>query len=124
MFECQLRHATRSLPSGVARWTSRAVGSGWFHIAPGAYDDDGSGAVCPIVAAAIMAGVWADRGLLPGHAEWGDASGPSESVADFAAYFDLCAEELGTVEALDVVRDELGRAPRSAISEPGESWAA
>ena len=110
MFEHQLRHATRSLPPGVARWTSRAVGSGWFQIAPGAYDDeDRSGSVWPIVAAALMAGVWVDGGLLPGHPEWGDVSRPSDRVEDFAAYFDLCADELGTIKALEIVRDELAR---------------
>ena len=35
--------------------------------------------------------------------------GPSEAVEDFAAYFDLYAEERGTAQALELVENELAR---------------
>ena len=100
MFDHHLRQAIQNLPPGVALWISRAIRSDWFQLAPGAYADEGSGAVCPIAAAALMAGVWGDSGLLPDRPEWGSVRGPSAQVEDFAAYFDLCAEELGTAQAL------------------------
>ena len=52
------------------------------------------GAKCPVAAAATLAGVWRDGGI-EGRPRWGDDEEPASAVEDFAAYFDLCADELG-----------------------------
>jgi hypothetical protein len=112
VFADELRRATLRLPSGVAGWVAKALRSGWFRIEPGAYEDgDPEGPVCPIVAAATMAGAWLNGRLLPGNSEWGDSNGPTPAVEDFAAYFDLCAGELGTANALEIASQTLGRMP-------------
>jgi hypothetical protein len=106
-FESELRTATEGLPSTIRVWLSRAVRSGWHQIGPGAYEDGSSNRVCPIVAAAKMASVWGERGLRAGHSTWGTPDGPSPAVEEFAASFDLCAEEIGTGAALEVVIESL-----------------
>ena len=65
---------------------------------------------------AILAGVWADGRPKPGHPEWGTEEEPSAEVEDFAAYVDLCAQDLGTEEALEMVQTAL-----SEIEEPSRS---
>lgn len=111
VFADELRRATLNLPTEVARWVGWALRVGWFRIEPGAYETGArGGVVCPIVAAATMAGVWLNGGLLPGNSNWGSPSGPTAEVEDFAAYFDLCAEELGTAETVRIGRETLNRA--------------
>jgi hypothetical protein len=101
-----LQGATLALPPVVRRWIGRAIDSGWHRIEPGAYDDGGpGGSVCPFVAAAMMAGVWSDGRVVAGHPGWGGPSGPTPEIEDFAAYFDLCAKQVGTVAATAVIRD-------------------
>lgn len=106
MFVAELRLATLRLPRGPALWVRRALKSGWFVIEPGDYEGSG-GEKCPAIAGATMAGVWHDGRLLAGHPEWGSPNSPSPELEDFAAYFDLCAEELGTAAALAVVVEAL-----------------
>ena len=81
-----------------------ALRSQWFHIEPGDYDGRPRGGVCPVTAGAILAGVWADGRPKRGNPEWGTEEEPSVEVEDFAACFDLCAQDLGTDEALAIVR--------------------
>lgn len=114
MFIDELRRAALGLDTEVARWVIRALDSDWFRIEPGAYEHGGpGGAVCPIVAAATMAGVWRNGQLLPGNPGWGSPERPANEVEDFAAYFDLCAEECGSVNAIETVRRALDDLPRA-----------
>lgn len=106
-FESELRAATEGLPPTIRVWLTRALRSGWYAIGPGAYDGGDGGRVCPIVAAAKMAGVWGAEGLRPDNPLWGTVDHPSPAVEEFAAYFDLCAEQLGTPAALAVVTESL-----------------
>lgn len=62
-----------------------------------------------------MAGLWRGGRLRPGHPEWGSEEGPSEPIEDFAAYFDLCAEELGSAEAMAIALE--------ALEENAPAWA-
>lgn len=104
----ELRRATAVLPSGVRRWMARAFDSTWFQIEPGAYDAGHRGGhVCPFVAAAMLAGVWSRGEVLPGNPDWGSPDGPTAEIEDFAAYFDLCSEQIGTLAATDVIRDAI-----------------
>jgi hypothetical protein len=103
-----LRRATTALPGSVRSFIGLAIDSDWFRIEPGAYDVGGpSGGVCPFVAGAVMAGVWWNGAVLAGNAEWGGPDGPTPEIEDFAAYFDLCCDELGTAAALDLVRTSI-----------------
>lgn len=112
-FERELNAATTNLPPTVRIWLERAFRSGWFAIGPDAYDGDGR--MCPIVAAATLAGAWGPHGLRLGNPHWGSEAGPTPAVEDFAAYFDLCAEQLGTEGAIAVVIEALaGQATRRA----------
>ena len=114
MFVDELRRATLNLPTVVARWVVRALDSDWFQIEPGAYQHGGpGGTVCPIGAAATLAGIWRDGQLLPGNPAWGTAQHPADEVEEFAAYFDLCAEERGTANAITTVRGALVAPSRS-----------
>ena len=106
-FESELRAATEGLPPTIRVWLTRALRSGWYAIGPGAYGGGDGGRVCPIVAAAKMAGVWGADGLRPDNPFWGTVDHPSPAVEEFAAYFDLCAEQLGTPAALAVVTESL-----------------
>lgn len=115
IFESELRVATLGLPPTIRVWLGRALRSGWYAIGSGAYDGGDSGRVCPIVAAATMAGLWGPEGLRNGEAAWGTPGGPSDAVEEFAAYFDLYAEERGTRAAVAVVTDELGT-PATSLS--------
>jgi hypothetical protein len=114
MFVDELRRAALNLDPNVARWVIHAVDSGWFRIEPGAYEHGGpGGAVCPIIAAATIAGIWRDGRLLPGNPVWGTPERPANEVEDFAAYFDLCAEHSGSATAIETMRlalDPLTRA--------------
>lgn len=102
----------RRLPPDVAVWMSRAVRSGWFTLTAGAYERGGpGGSACPITAAAKMAGAWADGSIAEGHEAWGTPEGPSPEVEDFAAYFDLCADEGGLDRAIGIVLETLAGYP-------------
>lgn len=114
MYVDELRRATLTLHIDVAWWLIHALDSDWFRIEPGAYEHGGpEGGVCPIVAAATMAGIWRHGQLLPGNQAWGSSERPSSEVEDFAAYFDLCAEDSGTATAIDTVRRTLDPVYRS-----------
>lgn len=107
-FEGDLRMATRHLPGDLRSWMHRALGSGWFDITSGEYYS-GGGTRCPVGAAASMAGVWIDGGIV-GKPEWGTPEEPGPEVEDFAAYFDLVSEDIGLDEALAIVTKELDAA--------------
>lgn len=111
VFTDELRLAAGRLPGGPAGWIRRALKSEWFPIQAGSYQGlDGS--MCPAAAGATMAGLWHRGRLRAGHPEWGLPEGPSEPIEDFAAYFDLCAEELGSAEAMAIALEALeGHAP-------------
>lgn len=120
VFTDELRLAAGRLPRGPARWIRRALTSGWFPIQAGAYQGPGS-SMCPAAAGAAMAGLWRGGRLRPGHPEWGSQEGPSGPIEDFAAYFDLCVEEIGSAEAMAVVLEALEEnapvRPRSRATE-------
>lgn len=107
-FEHELRGAVRLLPGDLALWMSRALRGGWFSLTASAYENGGpGGAVCPIAAAAMLAGAWVDGGIGDGHEEWGTVEGPSPEVEDFAAYFDICTEEVGLDQTIAIVSEAL-----------------
>jgi len=89
----------------------RAVASGWFHIEPGVYESNTG--VCPLVAAAKMAGVWRDGHAADGGPDWGSDTEPSVPCFVFAVSFDLYSEEAGIDRALEVVLQGLNSEPRS-----------
>jgi hypothetical protein len=103
-----LGRSTSLLPADLRLWMGRALDSGWFEIGPGDYDGGPGGTVCPIAAAAKLAGAWQDGGIAPGWDSWGTPEQPSELVEDFAAYFDLVAEDRGIDYAVAVTRSCLG----------------
>lgn len=106
-----LWHATVRLPADVRRWVGRAIDSDWFRIQPGAYDGGREAGVCPFVAGAVMAGVWSNGGVLAGNPDWGTPSRPTPEIEDFAAYFDLFAEDFGTAAALSLIRAAVRATP-------------
>jgi hypothetical protein len=106
-FGPHLRAAVRTLPGDLRIWMNRAFNSGWFDIGPGAYDGGPGGSVCPVVAAAKLAGAWDGDGMKPGWKTWGTPDEPSASVEDFAAYFDLFSSEAGVKAAVETVRSAL-----------------
>ena len=112
VFEQELRHAIRGLPPEVAMWMSRALRSGWFSLTAGTYESGGpGGAVCPITAAAKMAGAWADGAIAEGYEAWGNPDGPSPEVEEFAAYFDLFADDADVDQAIGIVAEMLVKRP-------------
>lgn len=116
MFIDELRGAALTLPIDVSRWVIRALDSDWFRIEPGAYERGGAGGgVCPIVAGATLAGIWRDGRLLPGNPVWGTPERPADEVEEFAAYFDLCAEESGTAQAIEAVRGAFAAMSRRSV---------
>jgi len=113
MYEQDLIAAVRGLGPGTRRWLGRALQSGWYRIAAGAYDNRPGGTRCPIAAAAMMAGIWSDGGIVEGYPEWGTPEEPSPTVEDFAAYFDLFSFEAGVKAAVDAVQKTLDADPRA-----------
>ena len=105
----QMIQATHNLPKGPKSWIGRALRSGWFKITSGTYDGGTERGVCPVAAGAILAGIWENGRPRPGHPEWGTEDEPSLEVEDFAAYFDLCAAQIGTEETLRIVQRELAK---------------
>ncbi|MGH2965110.1 MAG: hypothetical protein ACRDMH_06990 [Solirubrobacterales bacterium] len=103
----RLRLAIFNLPPSVAYWLACAMRSRSFRIGAGSYEDPESGTVYPVVAAAKLAGAWVSGELTAGHPDWGAPNEPALEIEDFAGYFDLCAEELGIAEAIDIVRRTL-----------------
>src|SRR4051794_18242289 len=98
----RLSTATFLLPPEVAFYVLLAIESGRFRFGAWSYERDL--AVCPIVAGAKLAGVWHEGAIAPGKPEWGSPDAPSASVEEFAACFDICAEDEGLNEALATVR--------------------
>lgn len=119
MFERELLRVTKNLPSPIAVWMARAIRSGWFEIRSGEYEAGDGRAVCPVIAAAMLAEVWRDGRLLPGNELWGTEMGPSQVVEDFASYFDLCAEEAGIEVAVQVIAEGLAE---TRCSHEGSTW--
>lgn len=113
MYEQHLTAAVRGLGAETRRWLGRALRSGWYRIGAGAYDDGQDGTRCPIAAAALMAGIWSDGGIVDGYPEWGTPENPSPAVEDFAAYFDLFSSERGVMAAVDTVQKALEEDQRS-----------
>lgn len=109
MFAEHLQASLGRLDQSVKRWLRRALDSGWYPLGAGSYDGGPGGALCPIAAAATMAGIWFDGGVREGNPEWGSPDAPSPAVEDFAAYFDLCSEANGLEYAIALVRNELRR---------------
>lgn len=101
----QLSLAVYGLPTRIATSMHVALAHGSFPIAPRSYENDLT--VCPIVAAAKVAGVWQDRAPTPAGWEWGTAEAAAPEVEEFAAWFDICCEDEGVEVALDRVRGEL-----------------
>lgn len=106
-YVADLGAAARGLPRGISVWMRRALESGWFEIRHGIYDGGPGGSKCPIAAAAEMAGIWSNGVISCGNPDWGDPDAPSPEVEDFAAYFDLHAEDVGIDAAVEVVLDAL-----------------
>jgi len=102
-----LRLATAALPQTISTALATALDSGDFVIGALAYESEL--AVCPIVAAAITAGVWRDGAMISGAEKWGTPEHPSDPVEEFAAWFDLCAEASGLDYALAIIGDALTR---------------
>ena len=123
MYEERLIQATQNMPPATKVWISRALRSGWFDIEPGDYDGRPRGGVCPYTAGAILAGAWADGRPKPGYPDWGPENEPCSEVEDFAAYFDLCADELGTDRALQIIQEELSSDKAPARSESSDRMA-
>jgi hypothetical protein len=87
----------------------RALRSGWFSLTARTYESGGPGALrLPDHGGREMAGAWADGAIAGGHEAWGTPEGPSPEVEDFAAYFDILADEAGLHRAVKIVRAEPG----------------
>jgi len=87
----------------LALWS--AIESGEFSFIAGDYDD-GGGRLCPLAAAATVAGVWDSQTRSPAHEAWG-IEAPSAEVEDFAAYFDLASDETSVQWSIALVSREL-----------------
>ena len=118
--ERHLRLATRALPVAIAEPMRVALEQGELRI--GAFSYETELAVCPIAAAAQVAGVW--HGGCPQLAgpPWGTEERPSPAVEEFAAWFDICAEEGGLEHAIAIVstvlRRRAGDGTRAAVCSP------
>ncbi len=82
-----------------------ALRSGWFELRAGRWESPSG--VCPIVAAAKVAGIWRDGHCAAGGPDWGDEDAPSEPMMTFAVCFDLHAEDVGLVAAIQTLREAL-----------------
>lgn len=111
MFSEQLRESVGNLPGDLRLWMGKALESQQFQIGAQAYDDGPGGTLCPIAAAATLAGAWTGDGISPGRPHWGTVNGPSEPVEDFAAWFDLCSESEGLESAIELIKVELHGGP-------------
>ena len=99
--ERELRIAVASLPPSVRRAMSVALASGWYSIEPGHYES--ATGVCPLVAAAKIAGFWRDGHSADGGPEWGTETEPSPPCFEFAVCFYMYAEVAGATRAVEVV---------------------
>lgn len=106
--------AVMGLHPTVRLWMSRALRAGWHPVGPGSYDGGPGGTVCPIVAAAKLAGAWSEEGLRAGWDEWGTPEWPSPPVEEFAACFDLCADEIGVEPTIGLLSEALSTAATAA----------
>jgi len=104
-----LREATAALPLPVAGHMLAALDSGRHRI--GAFTFESQLTVCPVAAAAIEAGIWADGHVELPTPHWGGPDSPSEAFMDFVGSFDWCALEHDLPTAVDEVLAELARRP-------------
>jgi hypothetical protein len=88
--------------------------SGWYTIEPNKYES--ATGVCPVVAAAKIAGVWRDGHTADGGPDWGDETHPNAEGFEFAVSFDVYADEVGTPAAVEMVLEELGARPVSVAA--------
>jgi len=117
--ERHLIAAVRALPADIAAPLRVALEQGEFRI--GAFSYETELAVCPIAAAAKVAGVWHGGCPQLSGPPWGTEDCPSPEVEEFAAWFDICAEERSLEQAIAIVWAALRRHPRiRAVPE----WAA
>jgi hypothetical protein len=116
MYETELRRAVRALPADLRRWMAVALRQRKFAICSGQWQGSDDESMCPVAAAADLAGAWGSDGIAPGWAAWGGPDGPSEAVEDFAAWFDLLSGETGLGRAVLVVRFELERSSHEGRS--------
>lgn len=96
----ELTIATRNLPGEVARAMRRALQSGRYRIGAGSWEGGPGQAVCPIVAAGMVAGVWREGHCADGGPAWGTEEHPNEAVMEFAVCWDLHSQEAGTEQAV------------------------
>lgn len=101
----ELSLAVHGLPFRVAQAMHTAFAYGSFRLGPKSYENDLT--VCPIAAAAKVAGVWRGGAPTEDGPEWGTPDEPCFEVEEFAAWFDLCCEDEGLDAALQRVRGEL-----------------
>lgn len=106
-----LAKATSRLAAPIRLYLALALNSDCFRLGPKSYESDLT--VCPIAAAAKLAGVWENQAIATGHPEWGTPEAPSAEVEDFAAWFDICCEEHGLTIALQVIGTALGATSRA-----------
>ena len=97
--------AVHGLPPRIARSMHLALTYGSFRIGPKSWENDLT--VCPVAAAAKVAGVWRDRAPMADGPEWGTPEEPGFEVEEFAACFDICCEDEGLDAAVHRVRGEL-----------------
>jgi len=109
--EFDLRQAVTFLPEPVRRAMLLGLRSGWYVIKAEGYESPTG--MCPLVAAAKIAGVWRDGHAADGGVDWGDETRPNKRCFEFAVAFDLYAGEVGTAVAVDVVLAELGSEHRA-----------
>lgn len=112
--EQALARATARLPGEVAGPMIAALEEGSFRIGAGRFESEL--AVCPIVAAAKLIGIWVKGTPAAGGPAWGTEEAMSIAVEDFVGWFDLCAEESGLGVALSVVRMTLASSLRPVAS--------
>jgi hypothetical protein len=113
----ELVEAVNGLPSAISRPLEIALRGGRFQMSAGSWEGGPGGAVCPIVAAAMTAGVWRDGHCAAGGPEWGSEERPSDAVMEFAVCFDLCVEEDGIEAAVAFTRTALGGHRRSTTDK-------
>jgi hypothetical protein len=108
---CEMACAVEGLPDEIRHHLANALADGRYRIGALVYQSEL--AVCPMVAAAMDAGIWTGDGIADGHPAWGDPDGPSDAVEEFAICFDMEVLEVGLDGAVQTVRTALAEmAPR------------
>lgn len=103
--EQHLAAATCALPETIAASMLIALKRSELRIGAFAYETELL--VCPLAVAARTAGVWHDGWPAFGGPLWGGEDGPTAAMEEFAAWFDICAQERGLDEAVAIVRAAL-----------------